>query len=297
MTQISAGAVRDLRDQTGAGMMDCKKALVACQGDVAAAKKHLREKGLAKATQKSSRVAAEGVVAATVGPQAAVVVEVNCETDFVARNEQLQTFANQLCQWLAQHNTAESASAQSAQQLLQEKFDDNNTVEQAVHAVVSRIGENVVFRRFAKLSGGNGYGSYVHHGGDVGVIVQLTLGDASKATDPCLHQLTKDLCMHIAACSPHSVSRDDLAPEIVQTEQEVLTKQLQNQGKKPELIEKVVQGKMNKFFAQACLLQQQFVKNSDLSVQQVVDAAAKQLGCTVTIDRFVHLKMGADSSA
>ena len=294
MTQISAIAVRELRDQTGAGMMDCKKALVACEGDVAAAKKQLREKGLAKATQKSGRVAAEGVVAAITDSHAAVLVEVNCETDFVARNEQLQAFAKQLCQWLAKQATGEASAPQSAQQLLQEKFDDTNTVEQAVHALVSRIGENVIFRRFAKLSGGNAYGSYVHHGGDVGVIVQLTLGDASKAGDPCLHQLTKDLCMHIAACAPHSVSRTDLAPEIIQTEQEVLTKQLQNEGKKPELIDNIVRGKMNKFFAQACLLQQQFVKDSDLNVQQVVDKAAKQLGCTVTVDRFAHLKMGEE---
>ncbi|MEM7588831.1 MAG: translation elongation factor Ts [Myxococcota bacterium] len=295
MTQVSATHVRQLRDQTGAGMMDCKKALVACQGDVTAAMKQLRERGLAKATQKSGRLAAEGVVAAWTNSHTAVLLEVNCETDFVARNEQLQSFTQKLCQWLGAHSAVKSASLQSAQQLLQEPFDDSNTVEQAIHSLVSRIGENVVFRRFAKLSGGNAYGSYVHHGGDVGVIVQLTLDDTNKATDPCVHQLMKDLCMHIAACSPHSVSRDDLSQEVIQTEQDILTKQLQNEADKPrDLIDRIVQGKMKKFFAQACLLQQQFVKNSDMRVQDVVDACAKQLGCAVVVDRFVRLKMGEE---
>ena len=295
MTQISATSVRQLRDQTGAGMMDCKKALVASQGDVTAAIKQLREKGLAKASQKSGRVAAEGVVAASTDSHAAVLVEVNCETDFVARNEQLRTFAQQLCQWLGTHAVAESTIAQPAQNLLQEQFDNDNTVEQAVHALVNRIGENTVFRRYAKLSGGNAYGSYVHHGGDVGVILQLTLGDASKASHACVQELTKDLCMHIAACTPHSVSQHDLAQEIVQNEQEILTKQLQNEGSKPQhLIERIVQGKMKKFFAQACLLQQQFVKNPDLCVQDVVDASAKELGCSIAVDCFIRLKMGEE---
>lgn len=293
MAAISAQAVAQLRDKTGVGMMDCKKALSACAGDVQAAIKHLREKGLAKAAQKAGREASQGTVAAWVSSTGAALVEVNCETDFVARNEQFQTFAQRLSACVGRADVPAAVVHQGAA-VDAAALDGGGDVAQQVRDLITRIGENVVVRRLAKLNGGNAYGCYLHHGGTVGAIVQLTLSDAAKAADPSVQQVAKDLCMHIAACEPKAVSRENLDPATVSSEREILRKQVLDEGKPEQIVDRIVTGKLDKFFSQNCLLEQPFVKDNTVTVHQYVQQQAKQAECTVTVDHFVCFRVGGD---
>ncbi len=293
MGQISAQTVGELRDKTGVGMMDCKKALSACAGDTQAAIKYLREKGLAKAAQKADRKASQGIVAAWTGADGAALVEVNCETDFVARNEQFQTFTQQLSICVGRTKVP-TVTVHQGDVVNTAKFDAENDVQQQVRDLITRVGENVVVKRLAKLSGGNAYGSYLHHGGTVGAIVQLTLSTPDKAADPIVQQVTKDLCMHIAACEPKAVSRENLDSATVNSERDILRKQVLDEGKPEQIVDRIVTGKLNKFFSQNCLLEQPFVKNGDVSVQQYIKQQAKQLECDIMVNHFVCFRVGGD---
>ncbi|MEM7494973.1 MAG: translation elongation factor Ts [Myxococcota bacterium] len=293
MAEVSAQAVAQLRDKTGVGMMDCKKALSACAGDVRAAIKHLREKGLAKAAQKAGREASQGTVAAWTSSEGAALVEVNCETDFVARNEQFQAFAQRLSACVGQANVPATVVHQG-DAVSAAAFGGGGDVRQQVHDLITRIGENIVVRRLAKLNGGNAYGSYLHHGGTVGAVVQLTLSDAGKAADPVVRQVAKDLCMHIAACEPRAVSRENLDAATVNSEREVLRKRVLDEGKPEQIVDRIVTGKLNKFFSQNCLLEQPFVKDNTVTVSQYIQQQAKQSGCDMTVDHFVCFRVGGD---
>jgi elongation factor Ts len=248
--------VKELRERTGAGMMECKRALVETSGDMEAAVEHLRKSGLAQADKKASRVAAEGKIALAVsgdGKQA-VMVEVNCETDFVARDENFVSFAD------AAAANALSENPADVEALLSTSI-GSETLEQARQALVTKIGENVQIRRFVGVSTDGTIGAYVH-GGKIGVLVETAGGDAD---------LARDLAMHVAALNPEYVSADDVPADIIAREKDILIAQAESSGKPAEIIEKMVSGRLRKHLSGITLLGQPFVKDGDLTVGKLLD--------------------------
>ncbi|MFQ5533314.1 MAG: translation elongation factor Ts [Sphingomonadales bacterium] len=288
MAEITAALVKELRTKSGAGMMDCKKALVECGGDLEAAVDWLRTKGLATAAKKAGRVAAEGLVAVAVNGGAGAIVEVNAETDFVARNEQFQAFVN---------TVAEVALAQGGELDTVVKTgypDKDRTVEAELTDIIATIGENMNLRRCASLSVNPGVvASYIHNAtapgmGKIGVLVALKSdGDADR-----LLGLGKQIAMHIAAANPQSLSVEDLDPEIVEREREVLAQQARESGRPENIIEKMVEGRMRKFFEEAVLLNQTWVIDGESKVSQAVETVAKELGTSVELIGFVRYGLG-----
>ena len=253
---VTAAMVKELRDRTGAGMMECKKALVETNGDIDAAIDYLRKSGLAQADKKASRVAAEGKIALSLSADGkqAVMVEVNCETDFVAKDENFNSFADAVAANALSHGPAD------VEALLHTRIGDE-TVEQARQALVNKIGENVQVRRFARIASEGTIGAYVH-GGKIGVLVDLSGGDET---------LARDLAMHIAALNPEYVSDEDVPAEIIAREKDILVAQAESSGKPAEIIEKMVTGRLRKHLAGITLLGQAFVKDGDLTVGKLVN--------------------------
>ena len=253
---VTAAMVKELRERTGAGMMECKKALVEAQGDMDAAIESLRKSGLAQADKKAGRIAAEGRIALAVSDDGrqAVMVEVNCETDFVAKDESFNAFAESVAQNTLADNPADIEA-------LLETQVDGATVEEARQALVSKIGENIQVRRFVRASTDGLIGAYVH-GGRIGVLVDLEGGS---------EELARDLAMHVAAMSPEFVSADDVPEPVIAREKDILVAQAEGTGKPPEIIEKMVEGRLRKHLAGITLLGQAFVKDSDLTVAQLLD--------------------------
>jgi elongation factor Ts len=252
---VTAAMVKELRERTGAGMMECKKALLETSGDIDAAVDYLRKSGLAQADKKASRVAAEGKIALSLSEDGkqAVMVEVNCETDFVAKDENFNSFADAVAA------NALSQGPADVEALLVTRIGDE-TVEQARQALVNKIGENVQVRRFARIASEGTIGAYVH-GGKIGVLVDLSGGDET---------LARDLAMHIAALNPEYVSDEDVPAEIIAREKDILVAQAESSGKPAEIIEKMVTGRLRKHLAGITLLGQAFVKDGDLTVGKLV---------------------------
>ena len=281
---ITAQAVKELRDRTGAGMMDCKKALTEAGGDLEEAIKYLRTKGLAAAAKKAHRTASEGVVVVTGDENAMVVLELNCETDFVARNPEFVSFAEALAE------QALSSGAADVGELKDQTFsgDAEHTVEEAVSQKVATIGENVVLSRLTRIEAeeGNTLNSYIHGGGKIGVVVEGSGGVSAEV----LH----DVALHVAATEPRFVNRDEVTEDLLALEREIALKQSMEAGKPEEIAKKIVAGKMEKFFVSEVLLEQAFAKDPDKSVKQYLQESA---GEDATIVRFVRFKLGEESDA
>ena len=280
MAEISAKIVMELRGRTGAGMMDCKKALAAVEGDMEKAIDYLREKGLAAAAKKQSRIAAEGLVGSFVCKECATgaLVEVNCETDFVAKTDKFKALVADVAEQVAKKNPADVDA------LLKQPFfkDENTTIEQMVTAATAEIGEKISIRRFVRYEGGI-VESYIHMGGKVGVLVQAE----GEPNDEVIH----DVALQIAAASPVApeyVRREEVDPAHLEHEKEILIAQARNEGKPEKIIEKMVQGRIVKFYKDVCLLEQAFVKDGDISVGKMIEQKAKGLN----IVRFTRYKMG-----
>jgi elongation factor Ts len=259
MATVTAALVKELRERTGAGMMECKKALVASKGDVEAAIEEMRKSGQAKADKKASRVAAEGIIQVQVnaGNATALMLEVNCETDFVARDENFVQFADTVAQAAAASDVNDVAAlAQLSLPALQ------LTVEEARQQLVAKIGENIQIRRLQRLKFTDLVGTYIH-GGRIGVVVELTGGD---------EDLAKDIAMHIAASNPLVVAREDVPAEVVSREREIFTAQAKESGKPDEIIEKMIEGRINKFLDEVSLLGQPFVKDPSTKVGNLLKA-------------------------
>ncbi len=288
MTEIKASQVKELRDKTGAGMMDCKKALTETGGDAEEAVDWLRKKGLAAAAKRAGRAASEGLVGIAVGGKAGAVVEINAETDFVARNGDFQTFVKSVAEIALDTGADEQA-------LMSAPFPGSGrtVAEELVH-MIATVGENMTLRRVAALTVETGViGSYMHNAlapglGKIGVLVALE-GDAAAAA---LEGLGKSLAMHIAASSPVAVSRDDLDPASVQRERAVLAGQARQSGKPEEIVEKMVEGRLRKFYEEVCLVDQTYVIDGESKVGQVLAAAAKEAGAAVTVKGFARFCLG-----
>ncbi len=280
MAEITAASVAKLRDMTGAGMMDCKKALTESKGDLNLAVDILRKKGAATAAKKASREAREGVITQYIAPggRLGVLVEVNCETDFVARNDMFKAFADEVARKLA--------------------TDPNVNVDADREGIVAKLRENIKVARHARMEvSGNGMvAAYIHTGAKVGVLVEVGAGKESTVANDDFKQLVKDITLQIAAGSPYSVSREQVPADVVAKEREIAAEQVKN--KPPQAIAKIVEGKLEKFYQSYCLVDQGFVKrNSEISVKEQVGSVAKQLGDEITIRRFVRFQVGETPAA
>ena len=272
---ITASQVKDLREKTGSGMMDCKKVLTETDGDMEKAIELLRERGIAKAAKKSDRIAAEGIVAAYVSEDGKVgaVVEVNSETDFVAKNEEFKTFVEDVAEQIAKENPAD------VEELLEQTSikDSNKTVKEVLTDKIAKIGENMTIRRFERFESNGLVEKYIHGDGKIGVLVDIENGDA---------ELAKDICMQIAAAKPEFLDREAVPQERLDKEMEILKAQAMNEGKPEAIAEKIVQGRVGKFYSEICLVEQEFVKNPDLKVKELLSSK------NAKINRFARFEKG-----
>ncbi len=283
MTQITAAMVKELRDQTGAGMMDVKRALTEANGNMEEATKILRKKGLAAATKKAGRIASEGAVRAYTSTDIGVLVEVNCETDFVARTEKFREFADAASKLIAQ------SKANSVEALNDEPW-NGETVSHKVQSMIAALGENITIRRFARYRAAPGatIGTYIHAGGKIGVMVELVANN----TNDRMPEVARDVAMHIAAAEPRFIRREDVTAGDLATEREIARDQALKSGKPENIVEKMVTGKLEKFFGEACLLEQPYIRNDKQSVSDYLRDAGKAAGCAYTVTRFTRYKLG-----
>ncbi len=288
MANFTSADVMKLREQTGVGMMDCKKALVEADGNFDEAVKYLREKGMASAAKKQSRVAAEGLVKCFISDdkKVGVAVEVNCETDFVARSDQFIALIDNIAHHIA------NSSAVDVDALLAEPYfaDNSKTVSVLIAEATAAIGEKISLRRFTKyvLTDDGIVASYIHMGGKIGVLTEVK----SSASVDALQELAFNICMQIAASKPQVVNIADVDASQLDSEREILTAQARNEGKPEAVISKMVEGRIHKFYKEVCLLEQEYVRDSSLSVKQVIADVEKQTGASITVSRFVRYEMG-----
>jgi elongation factor Ts len=277
MSAISKDDVLNLREKTGAGLIDCKRALIESTGDLDEAVSILRKKGIASAAKKAGRDAGEGIIAQSVSDDKTkgILVEVNCETDFVAKNEDFIAFANKIAQTLLDEPDADLESVRTDQ--------------------VAKIGENIRISRSQSLETKESglVESYVHTGAKVAVLLSLRTSSAAASGDTKVISLAKDLCMHIAATSPVCVSRDDVPADLVAKETDIA--QAQAEGKPPQAIEKIIQGKLEKYFSNSCFLEQPFVKDPDHSIKQLLHVISQEVGSELTVESFLRFQVGEDS--
>ncbi|AKN29459.1 elongation factor Ts [Clostridium carboxidivorans P7] len=284
---ITAQMVKELRERTGAGMMDCKKALNESNGDTEKAVEILREKGLAAAAKKSGRIAAEGLVKTFVSEDGklASIVEVNCETDFVSVNDAFVGFADNVAKQAA------NTSATTIESFLEEKYiaNEEKTVQGAVTDLIAKLGENMAVRRFEKFSVENGViESYIHGGGRIGVLVKLECEKDSEV----LKEIAKDVAMQVAATNPLFLNKDSVDNESLEKEKEIYRVQALNEGKPEKIVEKMVMGRIQKYYKENCLVEQVWVKDSDLTIQKYLQAKSKEVGAPITIASFVRFEKG-----
>ncbi len=271
---ITAELVKQLREKTGAGMMDCKKVLTETDGDMEKAAELLRERGIAKAAKKSGRVAAEGLVATYVTSDKKVgsVVEVNAETDFVAKNNEFVTFVNDVAEIVAEKNPAD------VEALLETKYKETEkTVKEVLTEKIATIGENMTIRRFERFESNGLIESYIHGAGKIAVLVDFAKGES---------ELAKDVCMQIAAARPEYLNREAVPQDRVEKEMEILKAQAMNEGKPAEIAEKMVQGRIGKFYGEICLLDQEFVKDPNVKVGDLIKSKNAE------IVRFARFEKG-----
>lgn len=286
---ITASLVKELREKTNVGMMECKKALTETNGDLEAAIKYLRERGIAKAAGKADREASEGIIAARLSDdgKSGILVEVNCETDFVSRNDGFVSFVDEIADTLA------ASDAKSLEEALAVKHGDLS-VEDFVKAKVLELGENIRLRKFERfsLSDNGTIAQYIHMGGKVGVLLEVSANNGDTAAKEAFRDLVKDVTLHIAAAAPKGLAREDISEETVEAEKEIYRVQLANEGKPAEMIEKIIMGKIGKFYSENCLLEQAFVKDADITIKKLVEKVGKDLGDTLAIKRFVRFGLG-----
>ena len=286
---ITASLVKELRDKTNAGMMDCKKALTETNGDLEAAIDYLCKKGIAKAAGKADREATEGIITSRLSPcgKTGILIEINCETDFVSRNDNFVAFVDKVADTIA------ASSAKTLEEALQLSTGDL-TIEDFVKSKVIELGENMQLRKFERfdVSGEGAIAQYIHMGGKVGVLVEVGTTQAATTGAEEFQNLIKDVTLHIAAANPKGLAREDIAPEIIEKEKEIFRVQLADEGKPAEMIEKILMGKLGRFYAENCLLEQAFVKDPDTTIKKLVEATAAKLGDSLTIRRFVRFGLG-----
>ena len=283
---FTAKDVKELRDKTGCGMMDCKKALTSSNGDMEKAIDFLREKGLAAAAKKSSRIAAEGLAMAYTNEDSSVgvAIEVNSETDFVAKNADFQAFVKLCAETVMKQKPA------SVEELLAAKTENGQTIEAALQEKILVIGENIKIRRFELLEGV--VASYVHAGGKIGVLVKFDVADKSVVSGEAFKTFAKDIAMQVAAASPAYLRREEVPAEVLEHEKKILKEQIVQGGAPEKVADKILEGKIGKYYKEVCLIDQPFVKDGHMSVADYAKNVSKELGTEIKIEAFVRFEKG-----
>ena len=291
MANITSQMVKELREMTQAGMMDCKKALVEAAGDMDKAVEWLREKGLAAAAKKAGRIAAEGVVASYITENAnvGVIVEVNCETDFVAKTDNFINFSKNVAKHIAMANPADVDA------LMAQKFvdDETKTITDLVSDATVSIGEKISIRRFARYAIENGaVESYIHMGGKIGVLLKVENDNAETLSNETFKTFYHDVALQIAAAKPSYVRKEEVPSENLAKEREILRAQALNEGKPEKIVDKMVDGRIQKYYKEVCLVEQPFVKDGDKSIAQLTAEVAKEIGANINIVSFERFERG-----
>jgi elongation factor Ts len=290
MAEISAAIVKELRERTGAGMMDCKKALSENNGDLEKSIEYLREKGLAAAAKKAGRVAAEGLVNAYIAKdkKVGVLVEVNCETDFVTKNPDFQQLVLDVAVAVAEKAPANNEA------LADLKLANGSTVAETVTNLVSKIGENMNVRRFERFDcKENGLiDSYIHMGGKIGVLIECSFSKKETADNPEFIALVKDLAMQVAAAKPEYIRREEVPAEVLEREKTIYKAQAMNEGKPEAIAEKIMVGRLDKFYKEVCILEQIFIKDTNMTVTKLLQEINAKLGENITVNRFARFEKG-----
>jgi len=283
---VDARQVKELRDRTGAGMMDCKRALADTSGDIDAAIALLREKGLAGAAKKAGRIASEGLVGVFTNDAStqAVLVELNCETDFVAKTEQFEGLLSEIGAALLSAKVGDVGGAEEAGAV---KTDGGSTISERLKGAIASIGENISLRRLQRMTASSGsIGSYVHAGGKIGVLEEVAGANESDA------EILKSLAMQVAAAFPRYVRREEVAADEVEKERDIYRAQAASSGKPANVIERIVDGKLDKYFREVCLLEQDYVRDPDLTIQKYLAQSGKAAGRELSIVRFARYQLG-----
>lgn len=281
---VTAQMVKELREATGAGMMDCKKALTEADGNMERAVDILREKGLSKAAKKADRVAAEGLVTIKTNADntVAAIVEVNSETDFVAKNQDFKDFVADVAEMVLEGDVADIEA------LLASNHKEGKPLKDVLNDRVATIGEKLDVRRFERIATNGKVAGYIHGGGKIGVVVEL----ATDSNDERVLTLGKDIAMQVAAMNPKYISRDDVDPEYIAHETDVLTQQALNEGKPANIVEKMVVGRLNKELKEVCLVDQVFVKDSELTISKLIAKVAKEVASDISVANMVRYEVG-----
>ena len=286
---VTAQMVKELRERTNAGMMDCKKALLESDGDMDKAIDWLREKGLAQAAKKASRIAAEGVVAQYVTPCGCtgVIAEVNCETDFVAKTDNFMNFANNVAKHIAKANPAD------VDELMNQKFvdDESKTISDLVSEATVAIGEKISVRRFARFETNGVVSTCIHMGGKVGVLVEVATDEAGRENED-VKQFAHDLALQIAAARPEAVRREEVASDKLEKEKEIQRAKAIEAGKPEKIVDRIVDGQIEKYYKEVCLLDQAFVKDPDKDIKSLMAEVSKKAGVALDVVRFARFERG-----
>ena len=289
MAEVTSAMVKELRERTNAGMMDCKKALVSAEGDMDKAIDWLREKGLAQAAKKASRIAAEGAVTQYITPCGCTgaIVEVNCETDFVAKTDNFMNFANSVAKHIAMANPAD------LDELLNQKFvdDESKTISDMISDATVAIGEKISVRRFERYQTEGVVSTYIHMGGKVGVLVEVATDETGKNSDE-VKAFAHDLCLQIAAAKPEAVRREEVDATKLEKEKEIQRAKAIEAGKPEKIVDKIVEGQIEKYYKEVCLLDQVFVKDGEKTVKGLMAEIAKATGAKIDVVRYARFERG-----
>lgn len=290
MAEITALMVKQLRERTGAGMMECKKALDEANGSIDDAIDVLRKRGIASAAKKASRSTKQGSITVALGADRSTgaILEFNCESDFVARTEDFQTMVNELTLQALEAPTGTTRDAMLEQPY---RADATQTVGQVIAGKIGKIGENMQLARFEKIEGGL-LGSYIHPGAQLGVLVQVTGASAATASNEEVQELLRDVAMQVAAADPQFVRREEVTTAVLEKEREIQRERARQEGKPEKVIEKMIEGRMSKYFEEFCLLEQPFIKDNAVTVGQLVADKGKKIGESLSVARFVRYKVG-----
>ncbi len=288
MAEITASMVKELREKTGAGMMECKKALTEANGDIEESIKVLRKKGLAAADKKAGRITSEGLVGVEIQNDAAAIVEINCETDFVSKNDDFQELLRTVGKLIVDEKIDDMET------LLDKKYPgdaEGHTVQQVVSMKIAKIGENISIRRFERLEAADNetFGSYIHGNGSIGVLVKIKYDGGEEGA---WQDTAKEVAMHAAALAPKFTHRDQVTEKDLETEKEIARDQAIKSGKPENIVEKIVSGKMEKFYGESVLLEQPFVRDDKVTVQQFLDRQGKNLGGKGEVVTHIRYKLG-----
>ena len=289
MAEITAAKVKELRERTGSGMMDCKKALAETNGDMEKAIDYLREKGLAKAAKKAERTAADGRVFHVVSKDGklGVMVEINSETDFVAKTDEFNDLGSKIVAHIAAKSYADVPA------LLESVHESGSSINELVTAIIAKLGENIVLKRFARFDAQNGKAfCYIHSNYKVGALAELDAENPSALDAPEFAELGHEICMQIAAAKPQYLVPDDVPADIIDREKAVYRQQLIDEGKPADKVEKIIPGKLRKYYETVCLMEQEYIRDGDKRIKQLLDEAGKKLGTKISIRRFELFVIG-----